>query len=77
MQLWSITTKRLMGPFILLILHILTESQEYNTEILVEMMNDDAGQLPVNYTESSEEWVETWLPSSGFSVRKDINNAEV
>lgn len=55
----------------------LTESQENNIEMLVELMNDDDGQLTVNYTESSDDLDETWLPSSGFCVRKDINDAEV
>ncbi|XP_046853847.1 structure-specific endonuclease subunit SLX4-like [Xenia sp. Carnegie-2017] len=54
----------------------LTESQENNIEMLVELINDDDGQLTVNYTESSDDLGETWLPSSGFCVRKDINDVE-
>jgi hypothetical protein len=57
----------------------LTESQQNDIEMLVELINDESDdtQSTGNEQEQNEEIDKTWFPSSGFCVRKDMHEIEV
>mgnify|MGYP002803811734 CR=1 FL=1 len=55
----------------------LTESQQNDIEMMVELINEDSDTHSTGHEkEQNEEIEKTWFPSSGFCVRKDTHETE-